>query len=102
VRELYKSLQYYFQILKEYFKYKTIDFENIEFYNHYTAFLHKNIFISQYSRKHIKTIKSFMNEATERGINENLEFRKRNLRLSEKNQTVYLSIKELQQFEKLN
>jgi hypothetical protein len=25
-----------------------------------------------------------MNEATERGINENLEFRKRNLRLSEK------------------
>jgi hypothetical protein len=30
-----------------------------------------------------------MNEATER-INENLEFRKRNLRLSEKNQTPFI------------
>jgi hypothetical protein len=43
-----------------------------------------------------------MNEATERGINENLEFRKKKFKtIREESDTVYLSIKELQQFEKL-
>jgi len=96
-----------FKYLKEYSsKYKTIDFENItlEFYNHYTAFLAQEHKLSANTvGKHIKTIKSFMNEATERGINENLEFRKKKFKtIREEADTVYLSIKELQQFEKLN
>jgi integrase len=96
-----------FKYLKEYsLKYKTIDFENItlEFYNHYTAFLAQEHLLSANTvGKHIKTIKSFMNEATERGINENLEFRKKKFKtIREESDTVYLSIKELQQFEKLN
>jgi integrase len=95
-----------FKYLKEYSsKYKTIDFENItlEFYNHYTAFLAQEHLLSANTvGKHIKTIKSFMNEATERGINENLEFRKKKFKtIREEADTVYLSIKELEQFEKL-
>lgn len=95
-----------FKYLKEYSsKYKAIDFENItlEFYNHYTAFLAQEHLLSANTvGKHIKTIKSFMNEATERGINENLEFRKKKFKtIREEADTVYLSIKELQQFEKL-
>ncbi len=96
-----------FKYLKEYsLKYKNIDFENItlEFYNHYTSFLAQEHLLSANTvGKHIKTIKSFMNEATERGINENLEFRKKKFKtIREESDTVYLSIKELQQFEKLD
>lgn len=96
-----------FKYLKEYSaKYKAIDFENItlEFYNHYTAFLSQEHQLSANTvGKHIKTIKSFLNEATERGINENLEFRKKKFKtIREESDTVYLSVKELQQFEKLN
>lgn len=95
-----------FKYLKEYSaKYKAIDFENItlEFYNHYTAFLAQEHLLSANTvGKHIKTIKSFMNEATERGVNENLEFRKKKFKtIREEADTVYLSIKELEQFEKL-
>jgi integrase len=95
-----------FKYLKEYSsKHKTIDFENItlEFYNHYTAFLAQEHLLSANTvGKHIKTIKSFMNEATERGLNENLEFRKKKFKtIREEADTVYLNIKELQQFEKL-
>jgi integrase len=95
-----------FKYLKEYSsKHKTIDFENItlEFYNLYTAFLSQEHKLAANTvGKHIKTIKSFMNEATERGINENLEFRKKKFKtIREEADTVYLSIKELEQFEKL-
>jgi integrase len=96
-----------FKYLKEYSaKYKPIDFDTItlEFYNNYTTFLYKDYFLSANTvGKHIKTIKSFMNEATERGINENLEFRKKKFKtIREEADTVYLSIKELDRFEKLN
>lgn len=95
-----------FKYLKEYSsKYKSIDFENItlEFYNNYTAFLSQDHSLSANTvGKHIKTIKAFMNEATERGVNQNLEFRKKKFKtIREEADTVYLSIKELEQFEKL-
>lgn len=95
-----------YKYIKEYSKkYKLIDFENItlEFYNQYIVFLSQEHLLSANTvGKHIKTIKSFMNEATERGINENLEFRKKKFKtIREEADTVYLSIKELQQFEKL-
>ena len=44
-----------------------------------------------------------MNEATERGLNDNLEFKKKKFKtIREEADTVYLSIKELERFEKLN
>jgi integrase len=95
-----------FKYLKEYSsKNKPIDFENItlEFYNNYTGFLSQEHSLSANTvGKHIKTIKSFMNEATERGINQNLEFRKKKFKtIREEADTVYLSVKELERFEKL-
>ena len=96
-----------FKYLKEYSaKNKPIEFETItlEFYNSYTTFLYQEYNLSANTvGKHIKTIKSFLNEATERGINENLEFKKKKFKtVREEADTVYLSVKELDRFEKLN
>lgn len=96
-----------FKYLKEYAKkYRPLDFESItlEFYNHYLGFLKLDHNLSNNTvGKHIKTIKSFMNEATERGQNTNLEFRNKRFKtLREESDTVYLSIDELQKIEKLD
>lgn len=96
-----------FKYLKTYAKkYKPIDFETIslEFYNQYLGYLKlENNLSSNTVGKHIKTIKSFLNEATERGINKNLEFRNKRFKtLREEADTIYLNIEELEKIEKLN
>lgn len=97
-----------FKYLKAYAKRinKSIDFEsiNLEFYNQYTAYLAKDSNLSANTvGKHIKTIKSFMNEATERGYNENLEFKKRKFKtLREEADTIYLNVEELKQMENID
>ncbi|REG89382.1 site-specific integrase [Winogradskyella sediminis] len=92
--------------LKEYSKKHNLDFENItlEFYSNYITHLSLNYNLASNTvGKHIKTIKSFMNEATDRGLNDNLDFRKRKFKtIREEADTVYLSIDELKQIEKLN
>ncbi|PKB42703.1 MULTISPECIES: tyrosine-type recombinase/integrase [Cellulophaga] len=95
-----------FRYLKEYAqKYKPIDFDSItlEFYNSYLTYLTKDFNLSSNTvGKHIKTIKSFMNEATERGLNTNLEFRKRKFKtIREEADTIYLNLDELKSIEKL-
>lgn len=96
-----------FKYLKEYAKkYKPINFETItlEFYNQYLGFLKTDHNLSSNTvGKHIKTIKSFMNEATERGYNTNLEFRNKRFKtIREESDTVYLSIDELKKIEKVD
>ncbi|WP_223549960.1 MULTISPECIES: site-specific integrase [Aestuariivivens] len=95
-----------FTYLKEYAKkYKPIDFESItlEFYNHYLGFLKKHNLSNNTVGKHIKTIKSFMNEATERGHNTNLEFRNKRFKtIREESDSVYLTVDELKKIEKLD
>ena len=97
-----------FKYLKEYAKKinKSVDFEsiNLEFYNQYTAYLAVDSNLSANTvGKHIKTIKSFMNEATERGYNENLEFKKRKFKtLREEADTIYLNVEELKQMENID
>ncbi|WMI66720.1 site-specific integrase [Aestuariibaculum sp. YM273] len=96
-----------FKYLKEYAKkYKSVNFETItlEFYNHYLGFLKTDHNLSSNTvGKHIKTIKSFMNEATERGYNTNLEFRNKRFKtIREESDTVYLSIDELKKIEKVD
>ncbi|MCM4172625.1 site-specific integrase [Arenibacter sp. TNZ] len=96
-----------FKYLKEYATKinKSVDFESItlEFYNQYTAYLAVDSNLSANTvGKHIKTIKSFMNEATERGYNVNLEFKKRKFKtLREEADTIYLNIDELKAMEKI-
>ncbi|MEN3323746.1 site-specific integrase [Mariniflexile soesokkakense] len=96
-----------FKYLKEYAqKYRPIHFEtiNLEFYNHYLSFLRiEHNLSSNTVGKHIKTIKSFINEATERGYNNNYDFRNKRFKtIREEADTVYLSIEELQKIEELD
>jgi len=78
---------------------KSIDFSNINlaFYSNFTKYLSQDLEMSTNTiGKYIKTIKTFLNEATERGLNANLEFRKSKFKtISEETDTVYLSINEL-------
>ncbi|SDR87482.1 Site-specific recombinase XerD [Gillisia sp. Hel1_33_143] len=97
-----------YNYLKKYSSYlnKEIDFHsiNLEFYNQYIAYLSiENKLAANTVGKHIKTLKSFLNEATDRGYNTNLEFKKRKFKtLREESDSIYLSIKELDCFEKLD
>lgn len=79
---------------------KSIDFDsiNLTFYNSFMKYLSKDLEMSNNTvGKYIKTLKSFLNEATERGVNENLEFRKRKFKtLKEETDKVYLSSEELE------
>jgi len=92
---VYKTVQRY---LEDYVKKKNtnIDFESItlEFYNAYMAYLTiDNNLSANTVGKHIKTLKTFMNEATERGYNQNLEFKKRKFKtIKEESDTIYLTI----------
>lgn len=80
-------------------KNKNIDFSsiNLNFYSDFTKYLSQDLNMSTNTiGKYIKTIKTFLNEATERGLNTNLEFRKSKFKtISEETDTVYLSTKEL-------
>lgn len=96
-----------FKYLKEYAKKtKSINYDSItlEFYNQYLGFLKLEHNLSSNTiGKHIKTIKSFLNEATERGLNTNLEYRNKRFKtLREETDNVYLSIQELQKIEKID
>ena len=79
---------------------KTIDFDsiNLTFYSSFMKYLSKDLEMSNNTvGKYIKTLKSFLNEATERGVNENLEFRKKKFKtLKEETDKVYLSNEELE------
>ena len=80
-------------------KRKNIDFNNINlsFYSEFTKYLSQDLEMSTNTiGKYIKTIKTFLNEATERGLNTNLEFRKSKFKtVQEESDSVYLSIEEL-------
>ncbi len=97
-----------YRYLKKYSSYlnKEIDFHSIdlEFYNNYISFLsleHK--LAANTVGKHIKTLKTFMNEATDRGYNTNLEFKKRKFKtVREESDSIYLTLEELEKFEKLD
>ena len=83
-----------------------VDFDsiNLTFYSSFMKYLSIDLEMSNNTvGKYIKTIKSFLNEATERGINENLEFRKRKFKtLKEETDKVYLSNEELEKIQSHN
>ncbi|WP_179337446.1 site-specific integrase [Winogradskyella ludwigii] len=95
-----------FKYLKEYSKKQKLDFENItlEFYSNYISYLRLEYNLASNTvGKHIKTIKSFMNEATDRELNDNLDFRKRKFKtIREESDSVYLSLDELKLIENLD
>jgi integrase len=89
------------QTLKDYKDYsrKRIDFDSIDldFYNGFSEYLTKEKkFKPNTIGKHIKTLKTFMSEATERGLNKNLDFKSKKFKvIQEDSDTIYLDEKEI-------
>jgi len=83
-----------------------IDFENIDadFNNYFTQFLSKEKGISQNTlAKYIKTIKVFLNSATEAGVNKNLLFRSKIFKKPlEEIMQIYLTETEIDKLYNLN
>ena len=80
-------------------KNKTLQFEDIdlEFYNSFVAYLTKENYSQNTIGKHIKILKTFLNEATERGINKTVDFKRRKFkRLTEDTDKIYLNEKEVE------
>lgn len=91
------------ELLREYSKKKKkrIDFDTIDldFYHDFTAYLNKEYKFSTNSiGKQIKIVKTFLNDATERGVNTNLSFKSKRFRVTtEKSENIYLTEKELEE-----
>jgi integrase len=93
---------------------KVVDFDTIDvaFYDDYMRFLlNKNFGKDDEVKKYgtntigarIKNLKVFLNEAVERGLTSNLQFRsKRFKKPNEKSESIYLSIKEIDNIYKLD
>lgn len=84
---------------------KKIDFETIsvDFHNDYTEYLKGLQLSTNTIGKDIKVIKAIMNEATERGINVNLQYRSRKfIKPTEETESIYLTKAELFELEELD
>ena len=65
----------------------------MDFYNSFVGYLFRNLNLAQNTvGKQIKNIKVFLNEATERGLNSKLDFKKRKfIKLTEDTEKIYLN-----------
>jgi integrase len=85
---------------------RTVDFSTIdlEFYSDFTGYLTKHLKLASNTiGKDIKTIKTILNEATERGINKNLQYKSRKVSVtSESTDAIYLTEAELDKLETLD
>lgn len=82
-----------------------IDFDSItlDFYYDFIDWCYSQGYSTNYIGKHIKGLKSFMNEAVEQGLTNNLEFKKRRFQtLKEDVLEIYLTIDELNKMWKLD
>lgn len=88
--------------LKEFKEYsrKPLDFHNInlDFYSDFTDFLIRQKKLSSNTiGKSIKTLKTFLNEATERGLNTNLDYKSKRFKVTQQDsESIYLSVDEIQ------
>ncbi len=87
-------------------KKRQVDFKDIdfEFYTDFVKFMtiEKNYSVNSIG-KHIKTLKTILNEATERGINENVKFKSKKFKVvKQPTDSIYLTIDELKEIEKID
>lgn len=93
--------------LKEYkqFSQKRIDFDtiNLDFYNDYSDYLTtQKKFKTNTIGKHIKTLKTFLNEATERRLNTKLDYQSKRFKVVQEDiDSIYLSEAEIDTLYKL-
>jgi integrase len=77
---------------------KPLDFDdiNLEFYNDFTRYLQNKGYSVNSIGGFIKNVKVFMNEATDRGINKNLEYLNKRFKVVEEHaDTIYLTQDEI-------
>ena len=82
-----------------------IDFDTItlDFYYDFVDFGNKNELSINYIGKHIKTLKTFLNEAIEQGVTDNNQFKSKKFKvLKEDADNIYLTIKELDKISNLD
>lgn len=82
-----------------------IDFDKIdyEFYTDFNKWCEKQSYSRNYIGKLTKTLKTFLNEATEQGINTNTAFQSKKFSVvKEETDSIYLSMDELQQMWQLD
>lgn len=89
------------RLLKEFEteKRRKVTFErvNLDFYNDFVEFLTGKKLSPNTIGKHIRNLKLFLNEATERGINTKFDYKSKRFKaLSEKVETIYLTEEELE------
>ena len=82
-------------------EFETID---IDFYNKFRDYLSNDLGLALNSvGKQIKNITTFLNSATEKGVNQNLIYKERGFKkLSEDIKHIYLNVKEIEAIYKLN
>lgn len=70
---------------------------DLDFYSRFVSYLTLDLGFSKNTvGKYVKTLKVFMNEATERGINENLSFKSRKFKvITEDTDSIYLNEEEI-------
>ena len=94
------------QIVLQATKRRIIDFNTIDldFYSDFTEYLSKTLNLSTNTiGNHIKVLKSILNEATERGLNKNLQYKSKKFSTTrEQTDSIYLSEKELKELEDLD
>ena len=96
-----------FNLLKEFNeKVMKIDFDNIDilFYEKFTAYLQKEYgFSGNTIGKHIKIIKTVLNNAVEKGVNKNFAYKSKQFKIiKEETEAVYLNEQELKQISDLD
>lgn len=77
---------------------RKVDFETVDldFYQDFILWLQQKGYALNTIGKHIKTLKTFLNAATEKGINKNLSFKSPKFKVpKEESDNVYLSVEEL-------
>ncbi|MGB0838390.1 MAG: tyrosine-type recombinase/integrase [Flavobacteriaceae bacterium] len=99
----YKSI---YKLLKEFQEeYYTLTFDkiNLQFHNDYTEFLINKEHKPNYIGNNIKTIKTIMNASFERGLHQNLEFKKKAFsKQKETPVSIYLNTKDIQRISELD
>ena len=85
---------------------RTIRFEdiNLDFYNDFTLYMTRTLNYSANTiGKHVKALKVFMNEATDRGLNKNLDYRSRRFKVVQEDvESIYLTEEELKKIYELD
>lgn len=97
-----------YEVLKEFGQKKkiNIDFETIDldFYVEYKRYLTDKLNFSQNTiGKHIKTLKTFLNDAKEQGYNKHLKYQSKNFKVpKEDTESIYLNENEIEQIYNLD